>query len=277
MNEFTENYISAGYSGYFLKPKVEKLAEIWFEITDDVLGSLQKWEKLGFIKLDLKSDNVGEIAAERSEFAKFAATVGASLVIYKPWPSLPEPVYLAPKSAAARNLAQFEPKTGILKLVMPRLSRLPSTQIGPIAYNTVRLQEGITQDLPALVAHWQEKGFVLLGTSDVVVKNNNMEAFDRLHISAIAVGASLMFSQITPAKARSIRRKASGHIDMDAVLSDMPSKVSPKGNSVIQAAFLAPMSFQAQDLAELEEQTTVIYVRSNSEQEDIYRFGSTSA
>jgi hypothetical protein len=264
MNEFTENYISTEYSGFFLKPKLEKLAEIWFEITDDVSGSLKKWEQLGFIKLDLKSRNIVEVAAERSEFGRFAATIGASLVVYQSWPSPPEAIYLAPKSFAARAQAQFEPKSGILNVVMPSVL-LPSLQIGPVAYNTARLQLGITQDLPASAAHWQEKGFVLLGTSDVVGQNDDMGIFERLHISALAVGASLVFFQITSAKVRNIRRKLSGHIDMEAALADMPSKASPKGHSIIQAAFLAPTSPQAQELAELEKQTTTIYVRSDFE------------
>ncbi|NYE60627.1 hypothetical protein FHW58_001779 [Duganella sp. 1224] len=265
MNEFTEHYIATGYSGPFLKPTLEKLAEIWFDITDDISRSLEKWEKLGFIKLEPPGDHIVDLAAERSDLPRSAAAIGASLVIYKPWPSPPEPVYLAPKSLSARTLAWFEPRTGSVKLVLPDLSGLPSTQIGPITHHAARLQQAATHDLTTSVSHWQENGFVLLGTSDVVGKNDDMSLFDRLHMSALSAGASLVFVQITPAKVRSIKRHASGRIDMDAVLADMPSKAYPKGNSIIQVAFLAPVSFRAQASAELKEYTTVIYVYPDTE------------
>lgn len=261
MNEFSEYYIAVEEVISYLKPEIVRLAEIWIEITDDIPVAVKKWARFGFVQLDLDNDSVQELASERSEFTKLAATLGASLVIYRPWPSPPEPVFFAPKSAAAREQAEFELRPGGATVLMPEKRSFPPTQISPIVYKAVRLSQQGTYDLSTVVSNWQERGFVMLGTSDAVEKNDDMGVFERLYISAIDVGASLLCFQITPAKARTIRRNTDGRIDMDAIVSDSPTKAYPRGTSVIQAAFLAPMSHEARELGKLDQKIATRYIR----------------
>jgi hypothetical protein len=107
-----------------------------------------------------------------------------------------------------------------------------------------------TQDLEASVAKWEAAGFVKLGASDAVIRNDLMPLSHIIAFTGFAVGATLIVFQLIPAKLRRIRRMNDGHIDMDMIRSDPPAQLSASGSSVMQAVFLAPTSESARAVAE---------------------------
>lgn len=265
MNEFSEHYIAVGDTVSHLEPERVRLAEIWIETANDVPAAVQKWEKFGFTKISIDSSGHQKTAVERNQFTMRAAAMGASLVIYQAYSASPEPVYLAPVSHAARRKAEIELRPGGAVISMPEKCTIPPTLIGPIAYKAARLSEQVTNDLSSAVSSWRERGFLLLGTSDVVGRNDDMGSFDRMRLFATSVGASLICFQITPAKARAVRRHTDGRIDMEAIHSDLPVNAYPRGTSVIRVAFLAPTSLQSRKLLELDQKIGKIDFRLERE------------
>lgn len=248
MHAFLEHYLPAEPEAAYLAPGISILAEIWFNITEDVPSAVQRWEQTGFIRLDVASEN----QQERATFCSHAVSIAASLVIYRPPPSPPEPVYLAPQSMAARRQAELTLRHGAATIVIDSIPVASSTHIGPKVCQAARVSLVQTAELPGMLATWQNKGFVVLGSSDLLIKNNEMGFSEGLRQAAVAAGASLAFFQITPAKLRTVQRKADGRIDMDAVHADPPVKMSPGGSSVVQLVLLAPVSLHARELAEAE-------------------------
>lgn len=248
MHAFFEHYLPAEPAAAYLAPGISMLAEIWFDITEDVQSAVQRWEQTGFTRLDVASEN----QQERATFCRHAVSIAASLVIYRPPPSPPEPVYLAPQSMAARRQAELAPRYGAATIVIDSIPAASSAHIGPKVCQAARVSLVQTAELPGMLATWQNKGFVVLGSSDLLIKNNEMGFSEGLRQAAVAAGASLAFFQITPAKVRAVQRKADGRIDMDAVRADPPVKMSPGGSSVLQLVLLAPVSLHARELAEAE-------------------------
>jgi hypothetical protein len=118
-------------------------------------------------------------------------------------------------------------------LEIPDVPTVPVSHLGPVTYMVARVKCDYTKDLSGTVDKWEEVGFIKLGQSEVVSKNDDMGVSDGLSYTAAAVGASLVVFQITPAKLRAIRRNPDGSIDMDAVRADSPRSFNPSGYSVV--------------------------------------------
>lgn len=252
MNDFSKYYTPVETENPYLGLSISRLVEIWFYVTDDVATAVQKWEQMGFIRIESTDGSVNEGRQDQVTFCNHAAAIGASLVVYRGWPSPPDTVYLAPKSATARQQAEFSSRYGSAAIVMHSTPPTASTHIGPKVYNAAHVSLVHTADLSGMVNTWEKRGFVTLGTADAAGKNNAMGFSDRLCSAAISVGASLVIVQITPSKARAIQRNVNGRIDMEAVRADPPTKMYNGGSCVVQVVFLAPTSTQARELAESE-------------------------
>ncbi len=241
-----EHYLPAPPGVTTLGPSTVTLVTIQFEYTDDLPAAVRKWEQLGFVRVGAGGDALpGQ--ADRSRFPEEAAAVGASLVVSAAAPAPAQAVYLAPGSPQAREAGRAVRASGSTTCELREPLPAASAHLGPEIHEAARILLDDTQDLQARAAQWEKAGFARLGSSDAVIKNNQMDFSHILAHTAFAVGATLVAFQMTPAKLRSIRRLADGRIDMDAV---QPAQLSPGGSSVIQAAFFAPMSREARTAAE---------------------------
>jgi hypothetical protein len=211
---------------------------------------VRKWEEVGFIKLGSSDDFEIEGTADLNNFCGHAAAIGASLVVFPASPAPPSAVYLAPMSLSARQLAGSSPSYGSMPVEIRNDPPVAAAHLGPLTYKAARVKFGLTNELHGTVNRWKENGFVKLGSSEVVDRNNMTGFSNRLCNAAVAVGASLVVCQITPAKPRAVRRDADGRIDMDALRAKPPPRIYPGGYSVTQAIYLAPSSPQARDLLE---------------------------
>jgi hypothetical protein len=250
MNMFAEHYIPAPAPLPYIGPRTLRLARILFDLTHDVPGSVQKYEQMGFTRIGSSEDQSSHDARARDTFYREAATIGASLVVSQSAPAAPYAVYFAPTSRHARQLDESALGCGS---VMQEISDVPSvaaSHLGPITYKVARVRSDYTNDLLGTVDQWEKAGFLTLGLSEVVGKNDVMGFSDDLGHAAVAVGASLVVFQVTPAKLRAVRRSPDGRIDMDVVRANSPASFNPRGCSVVQAVFLAPTSIQAGELAE---------------------------
>ena len=93
-------------------------------------------------------------------------------------------------------------------------------------------------DLDAEVEKYRSTGLYPVGTAQFVgkgIQGIGQEAREQ----AAMVGASLVLFTLVPCKLRAIRKATDGRIDMDAVRADPPASLSPRGNSVLTAVFLA--------------------------------------
>lgn len=231
-------------------PRIMTLASIQFELCHDVPAALQKWEQAGFIRLASSVDHVNPDIPEQDSFYRHAAAIGASLVISAAWPAPAHAIYLAPASHHARQRAQLSPRCGGTTVETFHTPPIASTHLGPMTHAAAHILQCSTHDLSASVDQWEEKGFIKLGSSDTVGKNDAVGFSHLLGHAAAAVGATLVVFEATPAKLRSIHRDADGRVDMDQVRADPPVSLSPRGSSVTQAVFLAPTSIHARELVE---------------------------
>nr|WP_151201204.1 hypothetical protein [Herbaspirillum sp. B39] len=248
MTVYSEHYIPVKNEAPFLLPQISKLAEIWFDIADDVSSAVRKWEEMDFIRLS-STDGTNEGPQDQTKFIDHAIAIGASLVVYN---KRQVPVYLAPLSLSARQQAELFPKCGSCTAVIHGAVPTAATHIAPRIFDASLVHLVHTTDLSGDVSAWKEKGFITLGTADIVAKNGDQGVSLRLKSAAVSADASLVFFQITPAKLRTIRRDLNGRIDMGAVRADPPAGIHASGSSVIQAVFLAPISSQARETAKSE-------------------------
>jgi hypothetical protein len=95
-----------------------------------------------------------------------------------------------------------------------------------------------SQDLRADIKKWQRKGCYRIGSSEYVERGNRMGISHDARAHALAIGASVVVVESTPAKLRAIRRTAKGTIDMATVLADPPAVATPRGYYVVRAIFM---------------------------------------
>ena len=100
------------------------------------------------------------------------------------------------------------------------------------------IQVLICTDLKAEVGKYSSQGFIQVGHAQFVGKGN-LGVHREAREQAVKVGASVVLFTLVPCKLRAIRKDPSGEIDMQAVLDDPPSRISPTGHSVLTSAFLA--------------------------------------
>jgi hypothetical protein len=245
-----EHYLPAPPGLATVGPSIVTLVSIQFDYTDDLPAAVRKWEQLGFVRVGASSEASPADRVDRSGFPLEAAGFGASLVVSVAAPAPAQAVYLAPASQQAREAGRAVRGVGSTIFELREPPPAASSHLGPETHEAARILLDDTQDLQATAVQWESAGFSRLGSSDAVIKNNQMGFSDILAYTAYGVGATLVAFQITPAKLRRIRRLDDGRIDMDAVHADPPSQLSPGGSSVIRAVFFAPASPEARSRAE---------------------------
>ena len=130
---------------------------------------------------------------------------------------------------------QIESHTKFADNYVPRLN---SPKAGSVPVDAQAIQVLMCADLDAEVAKYSNQGFFQLGSAQFVGKGNEgvgREARDQ----AARVGAALVLFTLVPCKLRAVRKAPNGQIDMQAVRADPPAGLSPRGYSVLTAAFLA--------------------------------------
>lgn len=243
-----EHYLPAPPGVPTIRPSTVSLVTIAFELASDLPAAVRRWKQLGFVRVGASADSPAD-QADRSKFPFEAAAIGASLVVSAaaPAPAPAQAVYLAPGSPQAKEAGRAVRVGGSTTFELRDPLPAANSHLLPETHEAARILLDDTQDLQATTAQWEQAGFVRVGCSDAVIKNNQMGFSHILAHTALAVGATLVAFQMTPAKLRSIRRLDDGRIDMNAV---QPAQLSPGGSSVIQAAFFAPVSREAQTTAE---------------------------
>jgi len=248
-NPFAEHYLAAPAAAPHLGPAIVRLALVHFDVTNDMAASVHRWENIGFAQVGASAGHGHPPGAGLNACCAHAPALGAALVVFAAHPAPPAAVYLAPRLAHLREMANL-PHSGAMPVEIDVTPPASAAHFGPLVYKAARIREAMSDDLPAAVAEWEQAGFTVLGTADAVTRNDRMGFSTALCQVAVAAGASLVLYQVTPAKARAIRRDGGGRIDMDAVRADPPASLSARGQSVTQAVFLAPTTEQARALAD---------------------------
>lgn len=250
ISALAEHYLPVSPTVPYIGPSKVTLVTIQFELTADLPVAVRKWEQLGFVRVNPCGEKSLADNVDRSGFPFKAAAIGASVVVSTAWPAPPQAVYLAPASSQAREAGRTVRGYGSTTFELSAPPPVATFHLEPETCEAARILLDHTQDLQATVEKWENAGFVRLGAADAVMRNDLMGFSHIIAYTALAVGATLVALQGTPAKQRRIRRLDDGHIDMDALHADPPVQMSPRGSSVIQAVFLAPTSIDARAGAE---------------------------
>lgn len=127
---------------------------------------------------------------------------------------------------------------------------IPGIRFAPASLEVHReVQVLMARELDQEVQENCNSGYSVVGWAEFVGKNDlgvGAEAREQ----AGRVGATMVLFKLWPAKLRAVRYLPDGSIDLASVLADPPANLSPKGYSVVKAAFLGPNpSFNGTPLA----------------------------